>query len=389
MSQAELTMSGTKAGADSGKKSGRESGFAQAERLTAVLASYMPMTGVFLAYVLGVNILLAAYGLNDLVSYEIYKLPFLLSLGFVLFVKLASYVLRHGRYAFSRRALRDLYIYGVHPSALARIFIPFVMISFFMSVFSSVKTLLPAINPFYLDEFFMQADRFLHFGVHPWQITHALFGDVMSTRVLDFFYRLWFLFLMFHALWMIVHHRRLGKIHHQYLLTYFLSWSVLGSLMAITLSAAGPCFYGNIVDGPDVFFPLMARLQEIAAAIGTADGKMGLSALEYQKLLWDYYTDGELGLGSGITAMPSMHVAFAMLLFLSSRAFNRPLGYVMLAYLIIIQIGSVHLGWHYAVDGYVSMLGTWGLWRFSGWLVDRYQAYRTRRGTPLPQDSLR
>ena len=48
-------------------------------------------------------------------------------------------------------------------------------------------------------------------------------------------------------------------------------------------------------------------------------------------------------------------------------------GYLTLIYLFFIQIGSVHLGWHYAVDGYASMILTWLLWRLSGWIVNRYQ----------------
>ncbi|MDF4804113.1 phosphatase PAP2 family protein, partial [Vibrio parahaemolyticus] len=39
-------------------------------------------------------------------------------------------------------------------------------------------------------------------------------------------------------------------------------------------------------------------------------------------------------------------------------------GYFACAFAVIIQIGSVHLGWHYAVDGYASTLTTFTLWKF-------------------------
>ena len=39
-------------------------------------------------------------------------------------------------------------------------------------------------------------------------------------------------------------------------------------------------------------------------------------ALKTQNLLWDEYVNNRFGLGSGISAMPSMHVASTFLFFL-------------------------------------------------------------------------
>ena len=37
----------------------------------------------------------------------------------------------------------------------------------------------------------------------------------------------------------------------------------------------------------------------------------------------------------------------------------------------VIMIGSVLLGWHYAVDGYLGALIAWGAWRVGLWLAGR------------------
>jgi hypothetical protein len=34
---------------------------------------------------------------------------------------------------------------------------------------------------------------------------------------------------------------------------------------------------------------------------------------------------------------------------------------------MIIFIGSIHLGWHYAVDGIFSAIGMWAIWKAVNW----------------------
>ncbi len=74
--------------------------------------------------------------------------------------------------------------------------------------------------------------------------------------------------------------------------------------------------------------------------------------------------------------MPSMHVASSFLFVLLSWRVSKPLGWLLTGFLILILIGSVHLGWHYAVDGYLALALTWPIWRLSGWLVDRDPQFR-------------
>ena len=84
-------------------------------------------------------------------------------------------------------------------------------------------------------------------------------------------------------------------------------------------------------------------------------------ALGVQEGLWEgHMTDGRL---AGISAMPSMHVATSVLMALYASKHARWAGWLCWGFAALIMIGSVHLGWHYAVDGYFGALIAWCAWR--------------------------
>jgi hypothetical protein len=140
-----------------------------------------------------------------------------------------------------------------------------------------------------------------------------------------------------------------------------LSWFLLGNVAATLLSSAGPCYYGHVVPGSNPYAPLMASLGEI-------DQTHKLHAVFLQDFLWSEYTEEGLSYGQSISAMPSMHVAIAALLVIATWDLNRWIGLVMLAGAMLIMVGPVHLGWHYAIDGYAAAVGVWLIWRVSGWV---------------------
>jgi membrane-associated phospholipid phosphatase len=69
-----------------------------------------------------------------------------------------------------------------------------------------------------------------------------------------------------------------------------------------------------------------------------------------------------------------MHVASSVLLALLGWRLGRTVGIVLTVFAVLIQIGSVHLGWHYAIDGYIGALGAWLIWSFCGKLLQRSAA---------------
>lgn len=230
----------------------------------------------------------------------------------------------------------------------------------FASAFTSVKTAIRHINPFALDPLFAQWDSVLH-GGHAWELIHPLVGFPVVTFALNISYNLWiFILWITFGLVTLMTNRELRE---QYLLSFFGCWILLGSIAAIGLSSAGPCFYGLLYPA-DPYQPLMSYLRAV-------DDVYPLWALSTQDMLWQNYTAGSTALGSGISAMPSLHVAVTTLNAILLSKLSRTAGIIGWIYLGVILVGSVHLGWHYAIDGYASILGVLLIWRAAGWWVAR------------------
>lgn len=221
--------------------------------------------------------------------------------------------------------------------------------------FMSIKVAIPRLVPFYADPWLIDFDRFISFGVHPWQITHAFFGPI-ATRVIDIGYSLWFVALTAASLW--VSFDRTQRFQIKSAIAYMLTWILLGNVLAMALSSVGPIFYEDFF-GNQMFVPLMERMDAAPNVL-----------LIREYLLQNY---GQEVLGSGISAAPSLHVAVTMLLYLMAKErFGHGLVcWLTLGYLLLILIGSVHLAWHYLVDGLIAMALTIPIWHLSERLVSR------------------
>ena len=155
------------------------------------------------------------------------------------------------------------------------------------------------------------------------------------------------------------------KLRLQFFINACLTWIILGTFLAIIFSSAGPCYYAKVINGTNPFDPLMTRLTEIHSS-------MPLFAIKNQIGIWKAYENHVWLPFGGISAMPSLHIAITVLFALAGWRINRYIGILLTAYVLITQIGAVILGWHYAVDGYVSILLTILIWK----LVNKYLPLR-------------
>jgi hypothetical protein len=236
-----------------------------------------------------------------------------------------------------------------------------IFIPFLGGTFSVVKAAIPLIHPFSWDARLEHWDRWLHGGAAPWELLQPFLGHPLVSQLLNVAYNTWFFLLWISWMWQFFTLNEPQR-RMQFLLSTLAAWIVIGSALAILFSSAGPCYFGRVVEGPDPYQPLMDYLHQ-------ASERHLLWALGTQQMLWDGYSLGKLNLGAGISAMPSMHVAMATLFALLGWQTSRRMGILLTAFLACIMIGSVHLGWHYALDGYVSFACAVLIWYAAGWLV--------------------
>lgn len=229
--------------------------------------------------------------------------------------------------------------------------------------FAQIKKLIPVIQPFAWDETFARLDAALHFGWQPWELAHAAFGHPLILTAVTGAYNFW-MFLMYFVLLATCFSTSHPALRMRYLVAFILCWAVGGNLLALVFSSAGPVYYERLGLG-DLYAPLTALLQDHAA-------RQPISALETQELLWAYYAAADSL--NGISAFPSMHVASTVLMALYGFRLNRRLGQALTAFAAVILLGSVLLGWHYAVDGYAGALIAVLAWAAAGALVRRFPA---------------
>lgn len=237
----------------------------------------------------------------------------------------------------------------------------------FFSAFTSVKAAIGDINPYSWDRAFMELDAILHGGTAPWIWLQSV-AHPFGTFVFAFVYSyLWFP-VMIAVLVTVAFSIDRPRLRSQYLVSFVAAWTILGTIGAIVFASMGPCFYDLAYPGElSPFEPLMAYLNEVNQTypIGTLTG---------QDILRGYYLANRPVFGAGISAFPSMHIAVVVLNAILGWHLSRSAGWFLTIFAVLITIGSVHLGWHYAVDSYASALAVPFIWKLSGMVVERWHA---------------
>jgi len=244
---------------------------------------------------------------------------------------------------------------------------------FLMPFFSKMKAAIPLFNDYSWDATFIAWDRALFFGYDAWEVLQPVLGYPVVTAALALLYQLWFL-LLYPGVLFFAFARIDADVRRRFFLTYVLSWTLVGGAMATWLASAGPCFVGPLLDDPS-FDAQMAYLN-------AANEQVPVMTLTVQQMLLDWFHADADGLGSGITAMPSMHVAIAFLYWIATREISPRLGRWFCAFFAVIWIGSVPLAYHYAVDGLVSVIAVAAIWWTSRHAIAAWDRWIEARAQP-------
>jgi PAP2 superfamily len=298
-----------------------------------------PLVICVLAYIGGAVLLSPGTYLSLLLVYSRIFAP---AFALVLFVaKVADLVVRY-RFRSVSALKDDLYLNG-----LRYVMLPVYFIAGF-SAFTTFKINIPHWMSFYADPYLASLDRLLH-GTDAWRLAHAVTLD--AVEYIEVVYTdVFFLPLLAAVISAILVLK--GAELARFLGALFLTIALPGTLLATVLSSVGPIYYD--------YFYKSDRFFELDQIIATSP------ALEkshfYSQYLLDSYLSDSAVLGSGISAMPSMHVAISVLVawFFTSRSWL--LGCCAWAFAGVTLFGSVYTGWHYAVDGYISIIVVSIIW---------------------------
>lgn len=200
-----------------------------------------------------------------------------------------------------------------------------------MIAFMWTKPLLNYFVPFWADPLLARIDRALFFGNDPWR----LLGWLNTMPMAIFYHRGWFALMIVTLL--VVLSRPPSAQKSAIMLSYFLLWTVVGPLIHSLLPAGGPVFFQKLGYGADF------------AGIALPDEMVRMT-----NYLWAYYSGGGFGPGSGISAMPSLHIATTLWMVIAIHALARRWTWAVAIPGTVIFLLSISLGWHYAVDGIVG-----------------------------------
>lgn len=228
-------------------------------------------------------------------------------------------------------------------SRLDRLVVTALVAPLFFAAFTTAKTCIGRLVGFRWDRAFTEMDAAI-FGTDPWRISHALLGPA-PTWGLAFFYTYIFGFTLAYVQGFVAIYasrRTVGT----FFLAMFLTWFFGGVIGAYALSSAGPIFAG--LSDP----ALQARFAPLAASLHASMPGDWMVA-PTQQYLAATINSSFAEKGGGISAMPSMHIASAMLYVMLARGTKWQ--WLAIPFLALTWLGSVHFGYHYAIDGVVAI----------------------------------
>lgn len=236
------------------------------------------------------------------------------------------------------------------------------------NVFLVSKSLIAVLNPFSnqsWDVDFSAWDKLLHFGAFPHQYIIPAINRLDLGPFLDRVYYGWLIVMTVVAWFCIFADHQLRRRLH-FLWVYFLSWVLLGTVAATVFSSAGPVFFAT-------FFKSAGNPYEfVTVNMQALHRQSPLLADTARRLLLRWHDNNTLIDPNAISAMPSMHIAMCWLFVLYARSFGKAPFAAAIAFCAVIFAGAIYFGFHYAIDGYVSIAAVSLLWWGMGKYIDRH-----------------
>ncbi|HYC21322.1 MAG TPA: phosphatase PAP2 family protein [Candidatus Bathyarchaeia archaeon] len=215
-------------------------------------------------------------------------------------------------------------------------------------MYSNLKQFIPVANERLYDSQLWRIDAWLHLGIAPAYALTELAGTHGWLHTLDRAYVLFFLAQLFVPLGFLLS-SRLRPLRGRFFFAYCLIW-MLGGAIAMLWPTLGPVYYRPNqfvwLDDAPVARMLQGMLMEDYSAFRSAPATYVVKS---------YY---------GIAAMPSLHVGLIALFALASWRV-RWMSICLWLLTLVTFVGSMALGWHYAVDGYAGVLVAWIAWRIA------------------------
>lgn len=256
------------------------------------------------------------------------------------------------------------------PKRLELLVLPCFVFPIFLAGFTTAKTSIHFLVGFRWDRFWADADRAL-FRTDPWQITHSLLGSFATDWWAWIYTFVWGGILAYTKSFVAIYgSRRFVATFYTAMLS---TWIVGGWMMAYCFSAAGPVFAHLYDPGfQPRFEPLRQSLDLLLAqdnAVRTTQAYLS-GAVEQLTAVR----------GGGISAMPSMHLGACTIYVCAARGTRWLVPAI--AFWLVIFIGSVHFGYHYAIDGIAAAIIAALCWKVSGYYYTR-RAARAGQGVEL------
>lgn len=229
----------------------------------------------------------------------------------------------------------------------------------FFNNFGYSKSLISVFQPYYLDPVLQKIDLALHGGTAPFAWFSGWLTPSLVNTLNLYYVGLWSFVMIVYVLWQMALPASASRT--QFLSTFVMLWIIGGVVLATLFSSVGPVFYS-------VFYHDAYSVMNAALIDPLYDTRAIVSEtpiLNMREELLRFVTNDTLVDWNGISAMPSLHTAVAMLIALHSFRYARRLCFITIPFALVIIIGSVALGWHYLIDTYVSALLVALLWRIN------------------------